>query len=239
MADFRLVDGSEAVEAAENRGSNGDIQGSNSVSVNSRLENSRKPLVLSRNLTPNQCAFLAAYAETGTVSCAAKAAGIDRRNHGVWLTDPVYKRAFQSAVEEAADNLEREARRRAVEGVEEPTGWYKGSPGGFVRKYSDVLLIFLLKGARPEKYKDRVEQTGIQALLRVDPKDLSEDQLHQLGEFFLRGAIGSEDPVAIEQAKREIEAGHVVIDAQSSEVAETVEDKTEVEETYDVPDREG
>ncbi len=43
-----------------------------------------------------------------------------------------------------------------MEGVEEPVRWYKGEAGGMVRKYSDVLLIFLLKGLRPDKYKDRV-----------------------------------------------------------------------------------
>ena len=51
--------------------------------------------------------------------------------------------------------LEREARRRAVEGVEEPVGFYKGEPSAYVRKYSDTLLIFLMKGARPDKYRDR------------------------------------------------------------------------------------
>lgn len=47
----------------------------------------------------------------------------------------------------AADLLEAEVHRRAVEGWVEPTGWYKGVPGGYVRRFSDVLLIFKLKGA--------------------------------------------------------------------------------------------
>ncbi len=34
------------------------------------------------------------------------------------------------AKEDAADTLEAEACRRAVEGVEKPVGWYKGKPGG-------------------------------------------------------------------------------------------------------------
>ena len=51
----------------------------------------------------------------------------------------------------AADILEDEVDRRAVEGVEKPVGWHKGKPGGYVREYSDTLLIFLLKGDRPEK----------------------------------------------------------------------------------------
>lgn len=47
----------------------------------------------------------------------------------------------------AADLLEAEVHRRAVEGWVEPTGWYKDVPGGYVRRFSDVLLIFKLKGA--------------------------------------------------------------------------------------------
>jgi len=35
---------------------------------------------------------------------------------------------------------------------------YQGQECGTVRRYSDTLSIFLLKGAMPEKYEDRVEQ---------------------------------------------------------------------------------
>jgi hypothetical protein len=68
-----------------------------------------------------------------------------------------YKKAFEDAAEEAADLLETEARRRALEGVEEPV-FYQGQQCGTVHKYSDTLLIFLLKGCRPEKYVERVRQ---------------------------------------------------------------------------------
>jgi hypothetical protein len=64
------------------------------------------------------------------------------------------------AKEMAADRLEEEAWRRAVDGVEEPVGFYRGEPGAYVRRYSDTLLIFLLKGLRPEKYRERYEHSG-------------------------------------------------------------------------------
>ena len=66
--------------------------------------------------------------------------------------------------------------RRAVEGVEEPAGWYKGEPGGMVRRYSDTLLIFKLKGELPQKYADRVQLSGGLATLNMDalPDDLLE-----------------------------------------------------------------
>lgn len=51
--------------------------------------------------------------------------------------------------------------RRAREGVDEPV-FYQGDECGSVRKYSDTLAIFLLKGAMPEKYREntRMELTG-------------------------------------------------------------------------------
>ena len=56
-----------------------------------------------------------------------------------------------------ADMLEDEAVRRAKDGVERPV-YQGGKLVGHVQEYSDTLLIFLLKGARPEKYRDRVQR---------------------------------------------------------------------------------
>ena len=108
-------------------------------------------------------AFLAAYAEVGTITRAAEIAGVERKSHYLWMAkDPAYVEAFAAAGEQAGDRLEQEARRRAIEGVTEPV-WYRGQKVGEVQKYSDTLLIFLLKGAKPEKYAEKrfyVEQTG-------------------------------------------------------------------------------
>ena len=103
--------------------------------------------------------MLAALAETGNVTEATTIARINRDTHYDWLkTDPDYAKAAESAMESAADRLEREALRRAVEGVEEPV-YQGGKKVGVVQKYSDTLLIFLLKGARPHKYKERLAIT--------------------------------------------------------------------------------
>ncbi len=100
---------------------------------------------------------------------ACETAEVGRSSHYRWLgEDPAYRGAFELAEEDAADILEAEARRRAVEGVEKPVGGHKGQPGGYVREYSDVLLIFLLKGLRPERYRDRVELRGLLANLNLD-----------------------------------------------------------------------
>ena len=70
------------------------------------------------------------------------------------------------AREEACDALEAEARRRAVEGVRKPV-YYRGEIVGTVKEYSDTLLIFLMKGAMPEKYREnvKIEHTGGAELL--------------------------------------------------------------------------
>lgn len=118
------------------------------------MENS---IALTNNIQhPKKRAFIAAYAECGTVTRAAEIAGIDRTMHYDYLkSDPDYAKACEAAYEQAGERLEQEARRRAVEGVKKPV-FYQGKECGVVNEYSDTLLIFLLKGAKPEKYKERI-----------------------------------------------------------------------------------
>ena len=92
---------------------------------------------------------LHAFVRCGNLRAAARAAKIDHTTHFKWKkTDPCYAAAFEEARELAAQHLEDEAVRRALGG-------------------SDVLLIFLLKGFMPEKYKDRhvIEHKGAVELL--------------------------------------------------------------------------
>ena len=84
-------------------------------------------------------------------------AGIDRGTHYDWLQkDPEYRAQFERAQEVAIQALEDEAVRRAYEGVERPV-YQGGEKVGVIREYSDTLLIFLLKGARPQKYRERYD----------------------------------------------------------------------------------
>lgn len=111
---------------------------------------------------PKKAAFLAAYAKTGNISAASRAADIWRGSHHAWLKDDAeYAAAFAEAKEQAIETMEAEALRRATLGTEEGV-WYKGKRVGTERRMSDTLLIFLLKGARPEKYRDnqKIEHTG-------------------------------------------------------------------------------
>jgi hypothetical protein len=107
-----------------------------------------------------KAAFLAAYSQLGNLTAAAKASDVHRQRHYEWMKDdPDYPERFKQAHAEACDHLESEARRRAVEGVEKPV-FHKGVICGTVQEYSDTLLIFLMKGALPEKYRERMEHSG-------------------------------------------------------------------------------
>lgn len=102
-----------------------------------------------------QSAFLTAFAQLGNVTEAAKLANTTRMT--VWrhkTSDPEFAKLFAEAEQEAADLLEKEAWRRATEGTDEPV-FYKGDKCGSIKRYSDNLLMFLLRGVRPEKYRER------------------------------------------------------------------------------------
>jgi hypothetical protein len=104
-------------------------------------------------------AFLAALRDTGNVRAATQAAQVDRSTvYKLRERDTDFAAAFETARDEAADVLEAEARRRATLGVDEPV-FYKGVPVGSVKRYSDALLIFLLKAARPQTYRENVSIT--------------------------------------------------------------------------------
>lgn len=86
-------------------------------------------------------AFLTAFAGCGNIRQSAESVGCSREIHYFWLrNDKEYEAAFIEAERVAVTSLEDEARNRAMNG-------------------SDTLLIFLLKGLRPDRYKDRSQVT--------------------------------------------------------------------------------
>ncbi len=150
-----------------------------------------------------QDAFLAEYKLCAAISNAAKIALISRDLHYKWLkNDPDYAAAFEEAKTAATDALVAEARRRATQGVEESV-YYQGEVVGTIRKYSDTLLIFLLKGALPEVYRERYEISGGDKAIRIksDPgrEALTDETLRKLialGEEFrrIKEHRGGEEP---------------------------------------------
>lgn len=106
--------------------------------------------------------FITSLRKKGNVSAAAKAAGINRcYAYETKEADKDFEKQWNSALEESCDLLEEEARRRAHDGVLEPV-FYKGDKIALIRKYSDTLLIVLLKAHRPNKFREnaQIEHVG-------------------------------------------------------------------------------
>jgi hypothetical protein len=82
--------------------------------------------------------FLKSLADGGIVRAAAEAVGISpKAAYNLRHSDPEFAAEWQASLDLAADSLESEIRRRAFAG-------------------SDLLAIFLMKGLRPEKFREKV-----------------------------------------------------------------------------------
>ena len=97
-------------------------------------------------LRPQQKAFLSAYAECGNLSAASRASKVPRKCHYDWLDEPAYVEAFETAKTQACEYLETIAWEQATRAV---------NP-------NPTLLIFLMKGAMPHKYRENttIQHTG-------------------------------------------------------------------------------
>lgn len=120
---------------------------------------------------PRQRAFLVAFVETGGIAKAAKLSGVSWSAHYQWKRDDAkYLAQFDLAMDMVADRAEAELHRRAIEGYDKPVT-YKGEIRGWYKDFSDTCLIFMLKGMRPEKYRENMVQmtanapTAIQIIL--------------------------------------------------------------------------
>ena len=121
-----------------------------------------------------QEAFLDHLRATGNVSAAARAAGTCRSRCYEWRRrDGVFAAAWADALDEAADRLEMEAFRRAVQGVGEDR-FFQGSVVGEVTRYSDSLLMFLLRARRPARFGAGVNMDTSDTGMENDDRYLAE-----------------------------------------------------------------
>lgn len=112
-----------------------------------------------------KAAFLIAYSKTGNIRAAAETIGLDRNIYHIWVgADPEFAAAAKVAHEEAMDRLEEHLFKRASGAGVRTKKTYTFKDG--VRALSeetieegpsDTAAIFLLKGGRPEKYRERVD----------------------------------------------------------------------------------
>ena len=123
--------------------------------------------------------FLQELARTGIVGTACKKANVGRTTaYKTRDEDADFATAWTAALDAAIDDMEYEAWRRGIKGVSKPV-YQGGEQVGAIQEYSDTLLIFMLKGARPEKYRERsdVRHSG-----KIDVSRLSDDELRAIVE---------------------------------------------------------
>lgn len=120
-----------------------------------------------------QPVFIEALRELGHVGKACQVAGISRQTAYLHRrNEPQFAADWDTAIDDAAYSLEDEAWRRARDGVDEPIV-SQGMIIGTQKKFSDTLLIFLLKGIRPDKYADKL-------VVKIDPTQVALLKQHGL-----------------------------------------------------------
>lgn len=143
-------------------------------------------------------AFLEALKRTGMVSAAAAAAGVGRRTvYDHRKVDEAFAEQWDDVVEDALEEMEAEAYRRAVVGVHKPV-FHAGQLVGTIREYSDQLLIFLLRARRPEKYSERYRVQHAVSLEKRPPViDITDPEVQARSHELLRAVAAARDRNAI------------------------------------------
>ena len=101
--------------------------------------------------------FLEKLSECANLTRSAEFAGIERTTvYEKRKRDPEFDAKYQEAYQTGYDALEERCQARAFEGIEEPV-FYKGECVASVTKFSDPLAMFLLRGCKPDKFRERVE----------------------------------------------------------------------------------
>jgi hypothetical protein len=155
---------------------------------------------------PKVQAFLAAIRVCPSVTRAARAAGVDRREHyRRYKADPVYAKVFDEAWAMGVAFLEDAVTERAQEGVEEPViyqgvvTYHRDGNGDLVRdeegrpipltirKYSVEREKLVLAAAKPEKYRTNhhveanVTHAGIAGLPDQELERIVREAAHHAG----------------------------------------------------------
>jgi len=132
-----------------------------------------KPLRRRRDWRPD---FLEAFAETLSVTAAAKAAGVKRATAYLRRkTDPAFAAAWDEALQSAVDGLEAACFRRAIEG-------------------SDALGMFLLRAWRPEIYGNTCRRCASSSvsLVALDVRVVFPDGAEKLNGEVVQGVLQQE-----------------------------------------------
>lgn len=122
--------------------------------------------------------FLYALKMTGNMRMAVEAVGISRSTVYGWKeAHPEFAARMAEAKEEAIESLEAAAWQRARQGVtQEKPIMYQGKrvDTEYITTYSDQLLMFLLKGLKPQTYRETVDHTYMVKIMREEAMRLAE-----------------------------------------------------------------
>lgn len=144
--------------------------------------------------------FLEHLKETANVAASARAAGVTgqavytyRKKH------PWFALEWNDALKIGVSHIEETLRKRAVGEFYEDV-YHKGEVVGQKRIFSDTAAIFLLKGLKPDVYRDRstVEHTGSVKHKHLHKPDLSQitiDDLREIRSMIDRGQLVLAEPV--------------------------------------------
>jgi hypothetical protein len=108
--------------------------------------------------------FIAGLTEGLSITGACMKANVPRQTAYDWRkADEAFRAEWDDALDAGSDVLEDEAFRRAYHGFTEPVvaqgRLAKDEDGNVltVRKYSDTLMCLLLKGRKPDRFRERAE----------------------------------------------------------------------------------
>ena len=111
-------------------------------------------LIQEKTKGEKQFIFLASIRAEGNIARGCRAVEMSRSTIRQWRQNEVFERDFRDAMDEYIDDMEHDADVRAK-------GWDEvREDGSVIRKHSDVMMIFKLKGYRPEVYRDNYKGTG-------------------------------------------------------------------------------
>ena len=122
--------------------------------------------------------------------------------------DPKFLERFNLAMERGHDAWEDEATRRAFRGYKRPV-YQQGQHVGDVTEYSDALAQMMMRGSKPEKYRERsTSEMVIKGGAVVKIESMTDDDLNQAINNKLNnlGAIGTMDKIADNRARAAAEA---------------------------------
>lgn len=145
------------------------------------------------------------------VSAACEAAGVSRRTpYDARGRDEKFAEEWDAIWERTTDEMEAEALRRATVGRLKPV-FQHGRQVGEVAEYSDTLLMFLLKGRKPDVYRDNprvVPGAGGQGSIDISIS-LDAGQRESLRAILRERPVrfDGESGRVLEEARRELRAG--------------------------------